>query len=160
MNGKNYFNFISQLALPFLETPKKHIKQIFKVLEQKFGLKHNSNQKLIDLGSGDGRIIIYSALKYGIFSKGIEINSNLFYEAKEKVKNLRKKEKNIVFEMGDLFESDISDFDYIYIYSIPSIHKYLNHVFFKVKQGAIIISYRYSIKIFDLYLKTRYELIH
>ena len=61
MSKKNYDRFHSQLALPFLETNRELLKELFETLELKFGLKKQSKQQFIDLGSGDGRIMIYAA---------------------------------------------------------------------------------------------------
>ena len=58
---KDFEKFHSQLDLPFLETDTKFIKEIFQTLEQKFGLESNSNQKFIDLGAGNGTVVIYAA---------------------------------------------------------------------------------------------------
>ncbi|MHA1729871.1 MAG: SAM-dependent methyltransferase [Promethearchaeota archaeon] len=81
----------SQLALPFSVTSDDAIKKIFETLEQKFGLSNGSKQKLLDLGSGTGNILIYSATHYNIKSVGIEININLIKLAKGRIKALKKK---------------------------------------------------------------------
>ncbi len=167
MKGKNFYTFHSQLSLPFLATNNEHFIDIFKVLELKFGLKSKSHQKLIDLGSGDGRVVIYAALNYGIKSLGVEINSNLIKDARDQLK-LLKKEKNytkkqiikIKFKLGDFFELNLKKFDYIYIYCLPTMQKYLKHVFITAKRGAIIISYKYPLKSFELFLNLEHKLEH
>ena len=53
----------------------------------------------------NGQIIIYSALNYGIKSYDIEINGNLIFEAKEKLKILKREKKNyleIYIEFHDI----------------------------------------------------------
>ncbi|MEJ2296238.1 MAG: class I SAM-dependent methyltransferase [Candidatus Lokiarchaeota archaeon] len=77
---KDYRKFISQLSLPYLGTPPEAIPKIFNTLKEKFNLIPNSSQTLIDLGSGNGRIIIYSAIHYKIKSVGIEIDKSLIDE--------------------------------------------------------------------------------
>ena len=164
----NYFDsFHSQLALPYLETHKELIQEIFKTLEQYFGLIKNSNQKLIDLGSGDGRIVIYSGLNFGIQSIGIEINEALIKESKDKIKSMKKdgafnkkQYRNVIIKFGDIFRQNLEEFDFIYTYSLPTMHKYMNHVFITAKKDAIIISHKYPLKGFDLYLKLEHELVH
>ncbi len=167
MKGKKYYRFHSQLALPFLATNREHIISIFKTLELKFGLSEKYNQKLIDLGSGDGRVVIFAALNYGLKSIGVEINSSLLNEALEELKLLRK-EKNytkkqirkIKFKLGDFFEQNLENYDYIYIYSLPTMQKYLKHVFLTAKKGAVIISYKYPLKNFESYLNLEHILEH
>jgi SAM-dependent methyltransferase len=156
----DYFKLISQLSLPYLETPQEIIPKIFRVLERRFNLKHNSSQKFIDLGSGNGQIVIYTALNYRIKSFGVEINETLLLEAKEKIKILRKRNRKmhklvklIKIRNIDLFKVNLHDYDYIYIYSLPTMHKYLNHVFKSAKRHSVITSFMYELKGFDSYLQ-------
>lgn len=165
MRKINLHEINSQLKLPFLETNEIIIEKIFRTLKMKFELAENSKQKLIDLGSGNGCIIIYSALNYGIKSIGIEINLNLITEAKNYIKLLKKENsyqkklfKNITFIHGDLFEVNLKDFDFIYIFSLPTMQTYLHHVFLTAKKDSIIISYKYPLTGFKDILKMAYEL--
>jgi SAM-dependent methyltransferase len=167
MKKSNFFNISTQLELPFLETNRNLIYSIFNTLKNKFGLEEHSNQRLIDLGAGNGRIIIHSALNYDIESVGIEINSDLINEAKEFIKSLRKENihqkklfKKIKFIHGDLYKVDLRDFDFIYIYSFPPMQKYLRHVFMTAKKGSILISYKYPLDGFENLLKFNYELMN
>ncbi len=160
MKRKNTYIFHSQLALPFLETNENHLGSIFQTLEDDFGLKKDSNQKLIDLGAGNGGVIIFSALNYRIKSCGIEINANLIQEAKERMKTLKQEKKQVrsllkkaKIKFGDIFEQNLHEFDFVYIYSLPTMHRYLNHVFKTAKFGTIIISYKHELKGFNSYLK-------
>ncbi len=157
---EDYRKFISQLSLPYLGTPLELIPSIFDTLTEKFYLKRNSSQKFIDLGSGNGRIIIFSAVNYGVKSVGIEIDENLIEEAKETIKSLKREKKIhrklfklIEIRNEDLFTQDLQEYDFIYIYSLPSMQKSLNHVFKTTKPEAIIISFKYELKGFDSYLQ-------
>jgi len=103
MKIKNYYKYQSQLALPFLETNEELIQGIFQALEQKLGLNRNSKQIFIDLGAGDGRIVLYCTLNYGIRSFGIEINEFLVKEINEKIKMVKKEKlykKNVRQEVS------------------------------------------------------------
>ncbi len=166
MPKKDSSYIFSQLELPFLETPPDLLEEIFHILRDRFGLKRNSNQKMIDLGAGNGTVIIYSALNYNIESFGIEINSNLIDETKTRIRILKVKHnhkrsilKNIKIELGDFYQKNLKKFDFIYIYSLPTMQKYLKHVFFTAKKGAIIISHKYPLNGLNSYLKLDYELI-
>ena len=158
----------SQLKLPFLETNKDFLNDIFRILELNFGLKRRSKQKLIDLGSGDGRVIIYSAITYGIKSVGVEINENLVKEAKNnvrlvknKISSVKKDIKQIQIVSGDFFQQDLRNFDYIYIFSLPTIHEYLRHIFRTARTRATIISHKYPLtQKFFTSLRLDYTLKH
>jgi hypothetical protein len=161
--NKNYI-LQSQLDLPFLETNKDHLTSIFKILEEKFGLERNSNQVFIDLGAGDARVILFSALNYQIKSIGIEIDGALIQEAKEKIKKLRKSLKDkkyllkkVKLHHGDIYEQNLNDFQFIYLFSLPTMQKFLNHVFKTAKKGAIITAYKYPLENFK-YLELKFKL--
>jgi len=163
----NFEKFHSQLDLPFLETEEQFIKEIFETLEFKFGLKRNSNQKLVDLGAGNGSIIIFSALSYGIKSYGVEIDHILVKETKQHIESLKESRtlkirqfRNIKIKVGDFYHQNLKKFDFIYIYTLPSMHKYLNHVFLTAKKGTILISHKYKLKNFNAYLKYEHWLAH
>jgi len=160
---KDYRKFVSKLSLPYLGTPQEAIPRIFKTLNEKFNLKHNSSQQLIDLGSGNGRIVIFSAINYGIKSVGIEIDENLIEETYEAIKSLkrekkicRKLTKLIEIRNEDLFMQNLQNYDFIYIFSLPSMQKSLNHVLITAKTDAIVISFKYKLKGFESYLHYEY----
>ncbi|MFX0004404.1 MAG: hypothetical protein ACFE9C_14405 [Candidatus Hodarchaeota archaeon] len=163
----NFEKFHSQLDLPFLETNSKLILEILQTLELKFGLKSNSKQKFIDLGAGNGTVVIYTALKHSIKSIGIEIDHKLFLEAKNRIKVLKKEGtydkillKKIKFKLGNFYLFNLKTYDFIYIYSLPSMQKYLKHVFKTVKIGATIISHKYQLEGFNSFLRDEYRLAH
>jgi precorrin-6B methylase 2 len=163
----NFGKFHSQLDLSFLETDNDSIKEIFQTLELEFGLKRNSNQTLVDLGSGNGSIVIFSALYYGIKSYGIEIDQSLINEAKERIKSLREKRnfkkrlfRKIKIKLGDFYLQNLKKYDFVYIYSLPTMQKYLKHVFSTAKRGTVIISHKYQLSDFNSLLKYEYRLSH
>ena len=167
MSEQDYRKIYSQLDLPFQETKKISLKNIFRTLEKKFDLKKNSKQSIIDLGSGNGRVIIYSAINYGIRSIGIEIDPILIKEAKNSTRLLReakileKKALNkISFIHGNFYTHSLKKYDFIYIYSLPTMQKYLKHVFQTAKRGAIIISHMYPLEPFARYSEFKFRLEH
>lgn len=164
MNKKNFYSFHSQLSLPFLESDESILEKVFSVLETKYNLEKGSEQKFIDLGAGTGLVVIYCVLNYSIYSKGIEINSHLIEEFKELIQKLKRENKHfkkkfnkIHIEHGDLFEANLEEYDFIYIFSLPTMQKYLNHVFKTAKNGAIFISYKYPFMKFG-YLKKVHQI--
>ncbi|TXT58732.1 MAG: hypothetical protein BAJALOKI2v1_310020 [Promethearchaeota archaeon] len=159
---KNFDIFTSQLDLPFLGSDEEAFNKIFKVLRDNFTLKPNSQQKFIDLGSGDGRVVIYIALKYGLESFGIEINENLINESKEKVQNLRKNGKldgklldKITFIYGDFYNLDLGEYDFIYLYSLPTMQKFLKHILKSARKDAIFIAYKYPLDVLEGFLEAK-----
>lgn len=160
---KDYRKFISQLNLPYLGTPPEVIPEIFNALVESFNLLLGSSQKFIDLGSGNGRIVIYSATNYRIRSVGVEIDESLIKEAKMCVKKLKRKKKIrrkyfklLSIRHEDLFRQNLQKYDFIYIYSLPTMQKSLHHVIITAKSHAIFISFAYELKGFETLLKFEY----
>ena len=155
------------MDLPFLVTDYQLLGDIFNTLEHQFGLIKNSNQKFIDLGAGNGDIVIFSAINYGIQSHGIEIDPTLIQEANQRILALKhegnfknKLLKKITIKLGDFYWHNLRRYDFIYIYSLPTMQKYLKHVFSTAKKGAIIISHKYKFDIFSSFLKNKSKLAH
>ena len=158
MDKHNYNEIQSQLALPYLSSHEGVLEGIFNILESKFHLKKKSNQSFIDLGSGNGNVVIYSGINYSIKSIGIEINENLIKEAKDLIKSLNWRQRRYIRIMrGDLFQYNLEKYDFIYIFSLPSMQKFLDHVFRTAKKGAVVISYKYSLSNMDKLLKLAHE---
>jgi len=164
---KDFRRLSSQLDLPFLETKQIHLINIFKALKNNFGLINDSTQIFIDLGSGTGQVIIYSTINYGIRSVGIEIDPILIKEAKKSIRLLKeenRKKKKVLHKItlihGDLYSYNLKNYDFIYIYSLPTMQKYLKHVFQTAKGGAIIISHMYPLKGLTKYLEFKFKLKH
>jgi len=165
MDHNKYYEFQAQLSLPFLSTSPEALDQIFKTLENRFALKKGSAQRLIDLGAGNGTVIIFSARTYNISSLGIEINDILINEIKENIKKLKDTKihnpkilNKIQIKKGDLFQQDLDNFDFIYLFTLPTMQKYLKHVFLTAKEGSIFISYKYPLEGFEFILKLEYVL--
>ena len=159
----DYIKFQSQLDLPFLETRNEDLGKIFNVLETKFKLIKNSKQSLIDLGSGNGVVVIFATLNYGIRSVGLEINENLVKESKDNINGLKilknKLHPKIEILNEDFYSHSLNPYDFIYTYSLPTMQKYMKHIFKTAKSRAIIVSYKYPLIIFKGILKLVYELI-
>jgi predicted O-methyltransferase YrrM len=100
---------------------------------------------LYDLGSGDGRIPITAARKYGIAKGiGIDINPERIAEANE---NLRKAgvANRVQFINADLFEADFSDATVITLYLLPALNlKLLPKLLQEVRPGTRIVSHAFG----------------
>jgi len=71
-----------------------------------------------DLGSGDGRIVILAAQKYGARGVGIELDSKLAGQSQEEVKKLDLQGQVRVIE-GDILDQDLSPATVVTIYMDP-----------------------------------------
>jgi SAM-dependent methyltransferase len=96
-----------------------------------------------DLGSGDGRIPIIAAQKYGARGVGIEIDPRLV-ELSWRTANDAEVADRVQFIVGDLFTADLSQATVITTYLSPSIMKLLLPKFRALKRGTRIVSHQFA----------------
>jgi SAM-dependent methyltransferase len=95
-----------------------------------------------DLGSGDGRIPIIAAQKYGAHAVGIELRPQLV-ELSWRIANEAEVANRVSFIVGDLFEADLTKATVITAYLSPSIMKALVARFRALKPGTRIVSHQF-----------------
>lgn len=96
-----------------------------------------------DLGSGDGRIPIIAAQKYGARGVGIELNPTLV-ELSWQIANEAEVANRVSFVVGDLFEADLSKATVITTYLSASIMKTLEPKFRALRPGTRIVSHQFQ----------------
>jgi 16S rRNA A1518/A1519 N6-dimethyltransferase RsmA/KsgA/DIM1 with predicted DNA glycosylase/AP lyase activity len=140
------------LGAPFLPSfknkDKKILNEIFETLKQ----ERIFSGKFVDLGSGDGRIIIEFA-KNNYESYGIEINPFLVLINKIKIKLNKINNAKIIWK--NFWNVNLSNFDIIYIYQYDLANKILTKKIQKeAKKNTIIISRGFKLKNLNLLKKT------
>ena len=105
--------------------------------------KLTSNDYLVDLGSGDGRIVI-AAAKKGIKAAGVEYNPEMVeyakkYAEREGVANRTN------FIQTDLFEYDLSKHTVITMFLLTDINRRLKPKLLELKPGTRIVTNTFSI---------------
>jgi SAM-dependent methyltransferase len=96
-----------------------------------------------DLGSGDGRIPIMAAQKYGATAVGIDINPQRIKEANENLAKAGVGDK-VKFLNQDLFETDLSPATVITLYLLPSLNQKLMPKLKALKPGTRIVSHSFD----------------
>ena len=100
---------------------------------------------LIDLGSGDGRIVITAAKKFGTHGHGIDIQDKLVKLANQNAAAEGVADK-VSFVRGDIMEADLSKASVITTYLLPStITKLVPKFLAELKPGTRIVSHDYAI---------------
>src|SRR5262245_6913171 len=104
-----------------------------------------SDDIVYDLGSGDGRIVILAAQKYGARGVGIEIDHGLV-EVSRQIARDGEVDGRVSFIEGDLFTADISAATVVTLYLSTSVNNRLEP---KLKQelrpGTRIVSHQFPI---------------
>ena len=91
-------------------------------------------ERVYDLGSGDGRVLIMAAQKFGAQGVGIELDSRLIRKSLEAIQKQGLSHQVQIIE-GDMLEQDLSAADVVTIYLTPyglgklepRLKKYLHH---------------------------------
>jgi protein-L-isoaspartate O-methyltransferase len=97
---------------PYYPTPNTIVEKML----QLGGLK--AGEKMFDLGSGDGRIVIMAAQKFHAQAVGIELDKDLCKQSMEKIRKLGL-EKTAHIVNGDLLKHNYSSADLITVYLLP-----------------------------------------
>lgn len=97
-----------------------------------------------DLGSGDGRIVIAAAKKYGARGVGVELDPELIKTATRKAQKAGVADR-VRFVQGDLFKADLSEATVVTLYLSNSINRRLASILQRqLKPGARVVSHRFD----------------
>ncbi len=97
---------------------------------------------LVDLGSGDGRIVI-AAAKRGVPAVGIEYNADMVALSRRNADKAGVSNK-ASFVNGDLFESDFSKATVITMYLLPHLNLSLRPIILDLKPGTRVVSHAFT----------------
>ena len=130
-----------QLRAPdvvYVPTPQEVVDAMLELAQVK------STDVIYDLGSGDGRIPITAAQKYGARGVGIDINPERTKEANDNLKKANVGDK-VKFLTADLFETNISEATVITLYLLPTLNEKLRPKLFReLKPGTRVVSHAFS----------------
>ena len=100
---------------------------------------------LYDLGSGDGRIVITAAQKYGTRGVGIDIDPERVREANENAQRAGVTDR-VRFILGDIFDADIRPATVVTMYLLPEVNlRLLPKLRAELKPGTRIVSHNYDL---------------
>ncbi len=106
--------------------------------------KVNANDVVYDLGSGDGRIVIAAAKKYGARGVGIDIDPERISESNENATEAGVTDK-VEFIEADLFESDFSEATVVTLYLLSRLNERLKPMLMEQLQpGTRIVSHAFD----------------
>jgi SAM-dependent methyltransferase len=120
-------------TVPYVQTPMEIVERMLRMAEVGKG------DYLIDLGSGDGRIVIEAA-KRGASGLGVDIDGNLVKAANERARELGFGEV-ARFETRDIFDTDLSKASVVAFYLLPEFNAKLMPKLLKLKPGTRIVSH-------------------
>jgi cyclopropane fatty-acyl-phospholipid synthase-like methyltransferase len=122
----------------FVPTPQEVVDAMLEVA------KVTKNDVVYDLGSGDGRIPVTAAKKYGARAVGIDIDPQRIKEANANAQAAGVTDK-VKFLNQDLFTSNISEATVVTLYLLPSLNvKLMPKLKAELKPGTRIVSHAFD----------------
>jgi len=131
-------DFQKELDTPYVPTPQAVVDRMLDLAQLKSG------EMVIDLGSGDGRIMIEAASKYGARGFGVEIDPRLVKLSNEKAAKAGVAER-VKFLQQDLFKTDFHEANVLTLYLLPDVNLALRpKILAELKAGARVVSHDYG----------------
>lgn len=124
---------------PYYPTPENVVERMLKL----GGLK--PGEKVYDLGSGDGRIVIMAADRFKANAVGVEFDEDLVKQSMDRVRALGLEKRARIIH-GDLMQQNYADADLITIYLLPSAVEKAKPLLEKqLKKGARVVAHDFGI---------------
>lgn len=123
--------------VPFVETPMPVVETMLEAAEL------TPDDTLYDLGSGDGRIPILAAARYGTASVGVEIQDSLVARSRQNARRAGVQDR-VRFIHGDLFETDLRPASVVTLYLLWSVNIRLRpRLLRELRAGSRIVSHQF-----------------
>jgi len=123
---------------PYYPTPQTIVEKMLQLA----GLQ--AGEKMYDLGSGDGRIVIMAVQKFHAEAVGVEIDNDLCRQSLEKIRKLGL-EKNARIINGDLLKQNYGSADVVTVYLLPgAIDKVQPLLDKQLKKGARVVAHDFE----------------
>ena len=122
------------LDVPYVTTPDHVVDAMMKLA------KVGPRDFILDLGSGDGRIVITAVIKYGARGLGVEIDPQLVTLSNENANKAGVADR-ARFAEQDLFATDLKQASVITMYLLPDVNIKLRPELLKLKPGTRIVSH-------------------
>jgi hypothetical protein len=123
---------------PWVPAWNKDLKRVAKLADMKEG------EVFYELGSGDGRVCRYISRNCNVRSVGIELALTLVVYCW--IHKAICRDKNLTYRCANLFKTDLSEADVVYLFALPrSIEKLKHKLQKELKPGSRVISYTFPI---------------
>lgn len=125
---------VGQEEVPFITTPDQVTLTMLQLAEV------TSADRIVDLGSGDGRIVITAARRFGARGRGIEIVPDLVQRSRDAAVKAGVAGR-VEFLEQDLFKTDLSDASVVTLYLLPEVNLQLRPTLLGLRPGTRIVSH-------------------
>jgi Methyltransferase domain len=123
--------------VPYVPTPQSVVDRMLETA------KVGPNDYLIDLGSGDGRIVVTAAKRFGTRGFGVDLNPERIKESNENARAAGVTDK-VAFHQRNLFETDLSQATVITMYLLPRVNVELRPQLLELAPGTRLVSHDFD----------------
>ncbi len=128
----------TEWQVPFITTPEEVVERMLELAGTK------ADDVVVDLGSGDGRIVIMAAKKFGARGLGIELDQRLVDQSKDNARAAGVADR-VAFVQGDVLTADISKASVVTVYLLPGLIGQLQQRFTsELRPGTRIVSHAFG----------------
>ena len=125
------------LDVPFVPTPRPIVRRMLSLAGTKPG------DRLVDLGAGDGRIVIAAASEFGAKALGVELHPDRYAIIRNSAASLK---PNLEVLRQNFFRTDLSNADVVTMYLLPSVNEALRKKLEReLHSGARVVTHDFSI---------------
>lgn len=129
-----------ELDTPYVPTPEVVVKRMLDLAQVKSG------DMVIDLGSGDGRLVITAAQIYGARGFGVELDPRLVQRSNEAARRAGLADR-VKFLQQDLFDTDFHEANVLTLYLLPDVNMALRpKILRELKPGTRVVSHDYGMR--------------
>lgn len=122
---------------PYVPTPNRIVDEMLELA------KVTASDHVIDLGSGDGVIVLMAARRYGSSGYGVDIDDELVLLSNQRAQNMGIASR-VKFEVKDIFRADVSKATVVTLYLLPEMMRaLLPKLFRELQPGTRIVSHDY-----------------
>jgi cyclopropane fatty-acyl-phospholipid synthase-like methyltransferase len=132
------YEYPDNLDVPYVPSPDVVVKAMLKLAGVTKG------DTVIDLGCGDGRIVVTAALDYGANGIGYDLNPERIKEANANAVKAGVQQR-VRFEEKNLFDADIKPATVVTLYLLPGVNEKLKpKLMADLKPGTRVVSHSFA----------------
>jgi SAM-dependent methyltransferase len=124
--------------VPFVPTPYVVIEEMLRLA------KVTPQDYVMDLGSGDGRVLITAAQRYGANGMGVDLDGDLVAQSMASAAEAGVSDR-VSFLQQDLFKTDFSRATLITMYLLPGVMMRLQPLLLDLKPGTRLVSHDFRL---------------
>jgi len=130
----------ANLDVPYVPTPQEVVDRMLALGEVK------ADDYLIDLGSGDGRIPVTAAKRFGSRALGVDLNPVRIQEAQANAREAGVTDK-VQFKEQNLFDTPIGEANVLTMYLLPSVNIQLRpRILNELAPGSRVVSHAFDMQ--------------